>query len=94
LSARLGERFSLREDLLRFFGEQFLRNFKEPEQAIRYFEMATDAYPESWAAWDGLAEAYVARGDKQLASRMYERSLLLNPQNENAKKMLGGLRAE
>ena len=47
LSARLGERFSLREDLLTFFGEQFLRNFKEPDQAIRYFEMAADAYPES-----------------------------------------------
>lgn len=94
ISARLGERFWLREDLLRFFGEQFLRSFKEPDKAIRYFEMATDAYPESWTAWNGLGEAYVAKGDKHQASRMYERSLLLNPQNENAKQVLRSLRAE
>lgn len=94
LSARLGERVSLREDLLRFFGEQFLRNFKEPDQAIRYFEMAADAYPGSWAAWDDLGDAYMAKGDKLEAVRLYEKSLLLNPQNENANKMLKSLRAE
>ncbi|WP_198683562.1 alpha/beta hydrolase-fold protein [Peristeroidobacter agariperforans] len=94
LSARLGERVSLREDLLRFFGEQFLRNFKEPDQAIRYFEMAADAYPGSWAAWDDLGDAYMAKGDKLEAVKLYEKSLLLNPQNENANKMLKSLRAE
>lgn len=91
ISARLGERITLREDLLRFFGEQFLRNFKEPEQAIRYFEMAADAYPRSWESWDGLGEAYMAKGDKSRAVSMFEQSLLLNPQNENAKKMLKAL---
>jgi predicted alpha/beta superfamily hydrolase len=94
LSARLGERLSLREDLLTFFGEQFLRSFKEPDKAVRYFEMAADAYPQSSAAWDGLGEAYLAKGDKQQAGRMYERALQLNPQNENARKKLSSLRAE
>lgn len=94
ISARLGERFSLGEGLLRFFGEQFLRDFKEPDQAVRYFEMAADAYPGSWAAWDSLGEAYIAKGDKHRAGGMYERSLQLNPQNENAKKMLRSLRSE
>ena len=93
ISARLGERLSLREDLLVFFGEQFLRNFKEPDKAIRYFEMASDAYPEAWAAWNGLGDAYAAKGDKRQASRMYERSLLLNPQNERAKEALKSLDA-
>ena len=77
LSARLGERVSLSEDLLTFFGGQFLSNFKEPEQAIRYFEMATDAYPGSRAAWSGLAEASMAKGDK--------------PRAENARKKLESL---
>jgi predicted alpha/beta superfamily hydrolase len=94
ISARLGERITLREDLLRFFGEQFLRNFKEPEQAIRYFEMATDAYPKSWESWEGLGEAHMAKGDKSRAGSMFERSLLLNPQNENARKMLKYLHPE
>ena len=79
LSARLGERISLSEDLLTFFGGQFLSNFKEPEQAIRYFEMAADAYPGSQAAWQGLAEASMAKGDKSRA--------------ENARKVLESLRA-
>ena len=94
ISARLGERISLSEDLLTFFGEQFLRSFKEPDKAIRYFEMAADAYPQSWVVWDRLGESYVAKGDKQQAVMMYEKSLLLNSQNENARKMLGSLRSE
>jgi predicted alpha/beta superfamily hydrolase len=94
LSTRLGERVALTEGLLTFFGEQFLSNFKEPDRAIRYFEMAADAYPGSSAAWSGLAEAYRAKGDKSQAARMYEKSLSLNPQNENARRMLESLRAE
>ena len=94
ISARLGEQLSLREDLLTFFGEQFLRDFKEPEKAISYFEMATDAYPKSWEAWNALGEAYMAKGDTRRASSMYERSLQLNPQNENARKILKSPRPE
>ena len=45
VSARLGERVALREDLLLFFGEQFLSGFNEPDQARRYYEMAAEAYP-------------------------------------------------
>ena len=36
----------------------------------------------------------MARGDKQQAGRVFEESLQLNPQNENAKKMPKSLRAE
>jgi predicted alpha/beta superfamily hydrolase len=94
LSARLGERVALSEGLLMFFGEQFLTSFAEPDRAIRYFEMATDAYPKSSAAWNSLGAAYVAKGDRLRARRMFEESLRLNPQNENARKMLGSLRSE
>jgi predicted alpha/beta superfamily hydrolase len=93
LSARLDERVALSEGLLLFFGEQFLSSFKEPDQAIRYFEMATDAYPQSSTAWSSLGEAYIAKGDQLQARRMFEESLRLNPQNEDAKKMLGRLRS-
>jgi predicted alpha/beta superfamily hydrolase len=94
LSARLGERASLREDLLMFFGEQFLSTYQEPGQALRYFEMASDAYPGSSAAWAGMGQAYEATGDKPQAVRMYEKSLSLNPQNEIARKMLEALRGK
>jgi predicted alpha/beta superfamily hydrolase len=94
LSTRLGERVALTEGLLMFFGEQFLSSFNEPDQAIRYFQMAADAYPESWAPWNGLGDANIAKGDKLQARKMYEKSLLLNPQNENARKSLRTLRGE
>jgi hypothetical protein len=54
LSARLGERVALREDLLLFFGEQFLTGFNERDQALRYYEMAAEAYPKSEAAKQAL----------------------------------------
>jgi predicted alpha/beta superfamily hydrolase len=92
LSERLGERVALSEGLLLFFGEQFLSSFKEPDQAIRYYQMAAEAYPRSWAAWSALGMAYAANGDKLQAARMYEKSLQLNAQNEDAKKALSTLR--
>jgi predicted alpha/beta superfamily hydrolase len=94
LSTRLGERVTLSEGLLLFFGEQFLSSFKEPDRASRYYEMAAEAYPQSWAAWSGLGMAYVAKGDKLQAARMFEKSLQLNAQNEDAKKALSTLRSE
>ena len=50
LSERLGEQFALNEGLLLFFGDLFLNEFKEPDRAVRYYEMATEAYPGSPAA--------------------------------------------
>ena len=55
LSARLGERVALSEGLLLFFGEQFLSSFKEPDRAIRYYEMAAEAYPQSAEAKKALS---------------------------------------
>jgi predicted alpha/beta superfamily hydrolase len=55
LSARLGERVALSEGLLLFFGEQFLNSFKEPDQALRYYEMAVEAYPQSEDARKALS---------------------------------------
>jgi len=42
--------------------------------------------------YDSLGEAYKARGDRALAIRNYEASLVLNPRNDNAKSILEQLR--
>jgi predicted alpha/beta superfamily hydrolase len=55
LSTRLGERVALSEGLLLFFGEQFMNSFKEPDQALRYYEMAVEAYPQSEDAKKALS---------------------------------------
>ncbi len=43
------------EDLLLFFGEQFLNGFNERDQALRYYEMAAEAYPQSEDAKKALS---------------------------------------
>jgi cytochrome c-type biogenesis protein CcmH/NrfG len=47
-----------------------------------------EAFPNSANAYDSLGEAYMVKGDKELAIRNYQRSLELNPQNKNAIEML------
>lgn len=53
-------------------------------EAVAVFEMAVEAFPESWSALDSLGEALVYAGDGEGAVLSYERSLELNPGNENA----------
>lgn len=61
---------------------------------VVYFEMMANAYPGSWAAWNGLGDAHYAKGDRITAAKMYEKSLTLNSDNENARKMLKVLRGQ
>ena len=48
-------------------------------------------FPDSWNAHDSLGEAYLAHGNVEAARAEYERSLELNPENENAREVLRGL---
>jgi hypothetical protein len=68
-------------------GYQLLGKGKTAE-AIEILKLNVEAYPESWNAYDSLAEAYQKNGDNPLAVKYYRKSLELNPQNENSKKML------
>jgi CubicO group peptidase (beta-lactamase class C family) len=59
--------------------------------AIQVFELNTKLFPESSNTYDGLGEAYF--NDKQYNSskRHYQKSLELNPKNENAIMMLNNI---
>ena len=63
-------------------------------QAIVIFKLNVESYPQSANAYDSLAEAYMMIGNKELASKNYERSLELNAQNSNAIETLKKLRAQ
>lgn len=63
------------------------------DAAILVFEQNTKDFPASANVWDSLAEAYMKKGEKELAIRYYERSLELDPENENAVRQLGKLRS-
>lgn len=63
---------------------------KLPE-AIEVFKLNVEVFPESANAYDSLGEAYMKNGDKENAIENYKKSLALNPENENAKRMLNEL---
>lgn len=64
----------------------------EVDAAVRLFELNAESYPKSWNAYDSLAEAYMNAGRTEDAIRSYEKSLELNPANDNAAAMLEKLR--
>ena len=56
--------------------------------AIELFRLNVKENPQSWNVYDSLAEAYLKAGKKQLAFENYEKSLELNPKNENARNIM------
>lgn len=50
--------------------------------------MNTEDHPNSWNAYDSLAEAYMDHGDINLAIKYYRKSLDLNAGNTNAVEAL------
>jgi tetratricopeptide (TPR) repeat protein len=75
---------TLAENNLNVLGLQLVFNPNTPEQGINVFLLATRLYPNSANLLDSLAEAYLFTGDKEKAIENFERSLELNPQNQNA----------
>ena len=62
------------------FGKSELNTMK----AIEVFRLNVILYPASTYAYESLAEAYEAAGNKALAIKNYERSLQLSPGNTSA----------
>lgn len=71
------------EETLRHWGYQLLFA-GETKKSIAIFQLTATIYPDSWNAFDCLAEAYMKDGNKPLAIQNYRRSLALGPQNVNA----------
>jgi hypothetical protein len=65
---------------------------KKTQHAIGMFELCVAEHPESANAYDSLGEGYLAAGEKELAIRNYEKTLELDPGNDNARRMLEELR--
>jgi len=61
---------------------------KKIAAAIALFKANVELYPQSSNVYDSLGDAYMANGDKELASANYKKSLELNPKNKNAVEAL------
>ena len=83
--------YNFGEDALNEFGYALLRN-EDTAGAIQIFTLNAKTFPESANVWDSLAEAHMNAGNTEQAVTNYQKSLALDPNNDNAKAMLKKLR--
>jgi glyoxylase-like metal-dependent hydrolase (beta-lactamase superfamily II) len=81
------ERYVAIESDLIALGYRHLQGGKVAE-ATAVFQIATEAFPEAWNAWDSLGEAYRRSGDRPQADVCYAKSVALNPGNTGGREML------
>ncbi len=79
------------EETLNNLGYLLLQEGQAPA-ATTLFQRNVQEYPQSWNVYDSLGEAYMDAGQKYLAISNYEKSLQLNPKNENGMQKLKQLK--
>jgi len=89
LSLRLSWDFDPPEALVNRVGYQLMRS--DISKAIAFFTLNAENFPNSSNAFDSLAEAYEALGDKEKAIKNYKKSFDLNPNNEHARAKIESL---
>lgn len=72
-------------DVLNGYGYRLIRK-KHMEKAIKYFKMNVDAFPDYFNTYDSLAEAYMNKGDTELAIKYYKKAMESNPQKTDYEK--------
>ncbi len=88
-----GFTYDFRERTLNNLGYRLL-GAGQVDQAIAIFKLNVEMFPGAWNVYDSLAEAYMAKGEKERAIALYQRSLSQNPDNDNAVEMLKKLKGE
>ena len=93
LSQRLSWNFRPPEALVNQIAYSMLRSRNENEKAkaLAFFILNTENFPNSFNAFDSLAEAYETLGDTQKAAENYKKSLERYPNNEHARLKIDSL---
>ena len=79
--------YYLSEDELNALGYAFMFANRDIEAETVFYKI-TQLFRSSWNAYDSYAEILLKAGKKQEAIKMYQKSMQLNPANENGKKVL------
>lgn len=93
LKAARPDAFDFSEDELNSVAYKLFQ-MKKLKEAIEILKLSVDVNPESFSAYDSLAEAYMLNGDKRLAAKYFEKSLVLNRFNWNAAENLKKLKKD
>ncbi|HWS98766.1 MAG TPA: serine hydrolase [Pyrinomonadaceae bacterium] len=64
------------------------------DEATEIFKLNVEAFPDAWNVYDSLGEAYMLKGEKELAIKNYRKSVELNPKNEGGIEMLKKLQTQ
>lgn len=86
--------YSFREGEMNDLGYQLMLDKKDMEAAIEILKINAEKFPESFNVWDSLGEIYYKAGNREEAVKNYEKSLQLNPKNEEGKQMLEKIKSE
>jgi tetratricopeptide (TPR) repeat protein len=93
LKTSADNKLSFEENDLNTLGYALL-NRQMNAESLKVFMLALEIYPDSANLYDSLGEAYMRTGDMKNAILSYEKSLQLNPGNENAKKILDKIKTK
>lgn len=93
-SQQIGVNFYPSESEMKLYADFYFYRAKEREKGLGFYQMNVDNYPESYRAHQYLADAFREMGQLEKAIRHYKRSLALNPDNEEVKKVISNLSSE
>jgi tetratricopeptide (TPR) repeat protein len=85
--------YDLNEGEMNSVGYQLLQSDKLDE-ALAVFKLNVDAFPKSFNVYDSYAEAFMEKGNKELAIKNYRKSVEMNPNNQNGIDYLKKLGAD
>ncbi|MFD1095571.1 serine hydrolase [Salegentibacter chungangensis] len=87
------DQYALRENEINIAGYQLLRTGMTKE-AIAVFKLNVEEFPESGNVYDSLGEAYMEDGNIEMAIKNYEKSVEIDPGNNNGAQILKDLKAK
>jgi predicted alpha/beta superfamily hydrolase len=91
VSSMMGYNVSPPESVINWLGYLFVME-KQYDMAFKMMKLNTDNYPTSWNAFDSLGEVLMILGKTAAAIENFEKSLTINPNNANARKMIEQLK--
>jgi len=84
---KVNPEFDPKEDELNSWAYRMMSN-NQQKDALEIFKLNVHLFPKSWNVYDSYGEILLKTGNRNKAIEMYRKSIDLNPNNENGKKIL------
>ncbi len=81
-----------RDYILNALGYAYLYDAEDVEQALAYFRLNTELFPEVANAWDSYGEGLRVKGDREAALQAYQKALEIDPRLPSAQTAVEELR--